>query len=797
MIWADVIWGAPWWGLVGAGLLMLGAGLVVWSYRRSTRRHAPSCYLCPALKLLGFLLLAVCLADPLYVGTRPRAGSNLFLVVADNSRSLQMAERGEGQSRGEQLRASLNNPDGWLTRLAQDFDVRRYTFDTGLHPADSFSQLSFTGEASAFEQALRLLAERYRGKPVAGILLLTDGNATDAPRSDDAAATSPELPPIFPVALARHSANIDLSVTRITVSQTNFEAAPVTLAAEVEVVGLEGAAARTSGRDRRIVLRVLTESGEEVERRLVEAPTTASGKLAERFLVRPTEAGVSFYQVHAALAGEEALQVGDAGSLEATLANNRRYAPVDRGRGPYRVLYVSGHPNWEFKFLRRAVSQDDEVQLVGLVRIARKEPKFTFLARDGERTNPLFRGFGNKNDEAAEQYDEPVLLRLSTENQDELRGGFPRDASDLYRYHALILDDIESAFFTQDQLSLIQQFVSQRGGGLLMLGGRASYGEGGYARTPVGELLPVYLDRTPSVPPTAYRLKLTRDGWLQPWLRVRPTEAEEQQRLASLPPLRSLNRVDTIKPGAAVLAEVETADGATRPALVAQPFGRGRASALLLGDLWRWDLRRADPAQSDLEKSWRQLVRWLVADVPQRVDVETRRTSGAGLAATEIVIQARDAQYRPLDNARAVVTVTPPGGSPTELVAEPDPRRAGTYRVEYHPRVPGPYRARVTVTDPGGESVGERTAGWAVEPATDEFRRLDGDRDRLAQLAAASGGEVLELSRLDRFVASLPNRKLPITETWSYPLWHHWTVLALALSCLAGEWGLRRWKGWP
>ena len=35
----------------------------------------------------------------------------------------------------------------------------------------------------------------------------------------------------------------------------------------------------------------------------------------------------------------------------------------------------------------------------------------------------------------------------------------------------LVVDDLEAGFFTHDQLSLIQRFVSERGGGLLLLGG--------------------------------------------------------------------------------------------------------------------------------------------------------------------------------------------------------------------------------------------------------------------------------------------------------------------------------------
>lgn len=784
MILADLVLGARSWLFPAIVLGLAALAALAWAYLR-TPSAARLRFVCVGLKAAAIGLLAVCLVDPLYVGSRPRPGSNLLLVVADNSGSLQLSNPGERRSRGAAVQANLNEQSPWLTRLAQDFDVRRYWFDTHLQAAQDFAALSFTGEASSLAGSLASLAERYRGQPVAGILLFTDGNATDlADRPSD----WKQLPPVYPVQVASDAPAADVALSQVAVSQTNFEAAPVTIAAEIDTQAVAG---------RKVVVRVLNDRDEEVERRVV--PVAEAGeKLQQRFLLKPERSGVSFYQVHAALEGEETLHADSAKSAEATLANNRRLATVDRGSGPYRVLYVSGLPNWEFKFLRRAVAKDDEVSLVGLVRIAKKEPKFTFLSRTDERTNPLFRGFGNKADEQAEQYDEPVLLRLGTQDQDELRGGFPKDAEDLFKFQAVILDDVEAGFFTQDQLSLLQQFVGQRGGGLLMIGGRSSFGPGGYARTPVAEMLPVYVDRGTSEPaPAEYHLKLTREGWLQPWIRVRASEPDEQQRLAAMPGFRSLNRIEAIKPGASVLAEVQTAEGAAHPALVVQPFGRGRAAALLVGDLWRWNLRRPDAKQSDLEKAWRQTVRWLVADVPRHVEVETRRASGSGLPAREIIVRARDKKFAPLDNAQVTLTVHTPDNREIALVAESSDQTAGKYRALFAPRVVGAYRAEVSVAAPDGSEVGRRETGWAVEPATEEFRQLRGNGALLARIAAESGGEVVELDDLDRFVAGLPNRKIPIVETWSWPLWHQWTVLALALSCLVGEWGLRRWKGLP
>jgi cell division protein FtsI/penicillin-binding protein 2 len=59
-----------------------------------------------------------------------------------------------------------------------------------------------------------------------------------------------------------------------------------------------------------------------------------------------------------------------------------------------------------------------------------------------------------------------------------LEKGFPVDKSELFKFKGLILGSIEASFFTFDQLRLISDFVSQRGGGLLVLGGKNSFGQG-------------------------------------------------------------------------------------------------------------------------------------------------------------------------------------------------------------------------------------------------------------------------------------------------------------------------------
>ncbi len=780
----SLIWGSPQWMAVTVGLVGLATVVLLWSYVRAEAKR-PVRIAAAVLKALGFTALAICLLEPLLAGSRPRRGANAFVILIDNSQSLQIRDGKSTQTNGDWMLGLLRGEPAWKTRLGQEYDVRSYVFDTHLRAVDGFEGLKFDGTGSALATSLEALSKRFRGLPLAGVLLFSDGNRTDLRDLDLSQST-----PIYPVMPPSRSSGRDVGVTQVSINQTNFESAPVVIRADVATSGLSGEP---------IVAVLADEDGKEVERQVLKA--TGDGKpLGFRFQFRPERKGVSFYRVTALPAADARKEHGvsdEQNSTEQTLANNSRLVVVDQGAGPYRVLYVSGRPNWEFKFLRRAIDEDKEVELIGLVRIARRQPKFDFRSARARSTSPLFDGFDHADPDSTERQDQPVLIRLGTDAV-ELRDGFPKAADELYKYHAVIIDDIEAAFFSPDQQALLRNFVSQRGGGLLMLGGPDSFVEGKYDKTPVGELLPVYLNR-PAVPQDQddgeFRLVLTREGWLQPWVRVRKTEDEENKRLAEMAAFQTLSRSGEIKPGAVVLSEVQDSTGAKAPALVAQSFGKGHVAALLIGDLWRWGMRREKQAEDDFDRSWRQTVRWLVGDVPNRVEVTVRPSTQSETPALNLMARVRDAEYRALDNAKVVFQVRLPGGETLALDGEPDLGEAGAYATTYVPREPGAYSIVAAVTGPDGSVVGEKAAGWAAQPAADEFARLEPDRDYLTTIAAKSGGEVVDGNRLSSFVASLGSRSAPITEPWTSPLWHQPLYFLVAILCLLGEWGLRRFNG--
>ncbi len=772
------------WLLPAAGLVMLAALVLALGYHRTRHQLPPHVRSWSfGLKLTGFILLALCLLQPEWVSERAEPGANLVAVLVDNSRSLDVRDNDESRTRAEALREDLTEAeegDSWLKTIEEDFTLRRYRFDSSLTRATDFASVPFDGEASSLHGALDSLAKRYDGRPLAAIVVLTDGNETRLP---DPAPDLAHLPPVYPVVIGDEAPARDLAIEDLTVTQTVFEDAPVTLQVAVRARGFKNEA---------VVLKLLDKDGAETvaSERFVATSDDFSHSL--RFLHRPTTPGLTFYRL--SLGPENA---ADPKKPEATLANNERFVSVNRGRGPYRVLYVCGRPNWEYKFLHRALAEDPEIEMPALVRIAKREPKFSWRGRDGESSNPLFRGFRGLDGEE-QRYDEPVLKALNVRDDGkELRNGFPRDAENLFLYDALLVDDLEAEFFTTDQMDLIQEFVSRRGGGFLMLGGMESFAHGNYRNTPIGAFLPVHLEKpTEQAPAGPLRFDLSREGWLEPWARLRENRSAEEARLNILPPTRSLNLVSALKPGASLVGTLF--DGRTRwPALATQRYGDGRAAAFLVGDAWRWGFK--DPAQRpDADKAWRQIIRWLVADVPRRVSLKFEsdpQAAAAGVAR----LQARilDPTFRPLNDAKVLLTLTGPSGDPVTVSPRLSDTQPGVYEASFVPqdRTEGWFRAEVTAIDAEGKIIETAEEGWTPNLAADEFRRLEPNRDLLARLAAQTGGEVYAVDDLDKLARKLPESDVPVTRTLTRSLWHTPFVFILALGCFGAEWVLRRSRG--
>lgn len=442
---------------VVGGLAVASVVLTLWSYRRVAMpagARASAWF----LKTAGFLLLLACWLEPQWVRRVPRERANAVAVLLDASRSMRLPDAREGLSRGERLQQVWSEGAGtWRHDLERLYRVRAFTFSGGLTEYGAGSPLEFEGSSSALGGGLSQVVERLGERP-AGIVVLSDGVASDLDALEVGA-----LPPVFPVVFGRSESGPDIALGAVNTTLSAFEDAPVTVSVETKVVGVSGIKVRVS-------LESLEPQGAEgggagsvgVESFVTLKP--GQSQAAVQLQLSSPQNGPTFYRIKVDspdLAPER----------EMTLENNSRLLCVNRSRGPHRLLYVAGRPNWEFGPMRRALEGDSELQLQGLIRVAKREPKFAFKGRGGDASNPLFRGFQKDGEAEVQRYDKPVLVRVNVEAGDELFGGFPRTAEELFKFKAVILDDLEAEFFTPEQQRLLQRFVAERGGGLLMLGG--------------------------------------------------------------------------------------------------------------------------------------------------------------------------------------------------------------------------------------------------------------------------------------------------------------------------------------
>jgi Ca-activated chloride channel family protein len=70
----------------------------------------------------------------------------------------------------------------------------------------------------------------------------------------------------------------------------------------------------------------------------------------------------------------------------------------------------------------------------------------------------------------------------------------PADLAELAGWDLIVMSDLHSRALTDGQMNEIASYVRDLGGGLLMVGARESFGLGGYAYTPIEEVLPATFD---------------------------------------------------------------------------------------------------------------------------------------------------------------------------------------------------------------------------------------------------------------------------------------------------------------
>ncbi|MDR1486022.1 MAG: VWA domain-containing protein [Planctomycetaceae bacterium] len=92
--------------------------------------------------------------------------------------------------------------------------------------------------------------------------------------------------------------------------------------------------------------------------------------------------------------------------------------------------------------------------------------------------------------------------------------GIPKTMAEFLQFDAVIISDIPATEFSLQKMNLLRDYVSEFGGGLIMIGGEHSFGQGGYYKTVIEDILPVRcnFDDEKEKSATAIALVIDRSG---------------------------------------------------------------------------------------------------------------------------------------------------------------------------------------------------------------------------------------------------------------------------------------------
>ena len=520
-----------------------------------------------------------------------------------------------------------------LGKLGEDLDISYHSFggsphllsDAGSVSAADLKALMATEPSTAIAASLEAVAKSGITAP-AGIVLLTDGIDNSSSKRTEAVLQDLGARgiPVFPVPIGLEQPD-DLSIRNIVMQEVAFSGDSVPL--QVHLL--------SKGYEKRTVKLTIKLNDRQVSQRRV--------RLQGGLQIEDIDFNVDLYEKGTARVAVEVEPFDD----EVSMANNR----VERGirvvNEKVNVLYIEGNNRWEFRYLSAILKRDPRLNT-------------TFIASSAG----------------------PEFARNSPEHIER----FPSKREEAFKYDLVILGDVDPAFFTPEELGLLEELIRDRGGSLLVLCG-PMHTPTAYGGTPVETMLPVRFDADSKWELTSESVYpvLTPEG-RSSMVMVLEHDAEENDRIWSrVAPLDHLPPLTGAKPGATVLATLsDSSSGSQRYPMVAwHRYGTGKCLSIATDRLWRLRFKTGDKYHW---RVWSQTIQFLTLSrlmgEHKRVRLETDRTIYRDGEQTRLYAHVLDEDFEPV--------VQPSFEIVGEWGGRQRPQRAG--QPAARPHIPRPLR---------------------------------------------------------------------------------------------------------
>ncbi|GAC1464722.1 MAG: glutamine amidotransferase [Isosphaeraceae bacterium] len=716
-------------------------GLTVWAYAQRLRGTTGAWrWFALGLRLAAVFLCLVAALRPTVIFQEKKKQPTSLIFLLDGSKSMGIHDEIRGQSRWEFARKTLEEAQAAGRKLGNAITVKTYRFDSTLREDSPKNQGKPEGRQTALGQALIEGFQRESGTRVARMVVLSDGsNNYGISPLVAARQLRGQQVPLIAVGFGSENAGAesrDIAVRDLVAGPTVFVKNQLEIKATLLVRGF---ASQT------LDVEMLVEGHDEpVATQRIKVTEGAELVPIRGLKYVPRTPGEKKVTLRVKVKEGELVQTNNSLSTFVTVL-----------KGGLNVLFVQGpHSPWEQKFLMRSIASSADIQAD--LRIIR----------------------GSARAEKGELRDEDFTPE---------------------RYDVYIFSDLPANFLTPTQHALLARSVD-RGAGFIMLGGRSSFGSGGWGATEVARVLPVRISASDGQiePEGGVKFLPNTRGLENYLLQIVPNRAESARIWNALPPLPGINRLGQLKLNATVFGQ--TAGARPEPIMVGTEAGRGRVLAFA-GETWVW-ARTSDEGRAAHQKFWRQVIFWLShkedkGENEVKLRLDSRRISiGQKL---DFGVSARDSKGNVIPNVTYETRVEKydPGpdkfSEPVDVFTKGEESR-GTFFANQ--ATAGDFRVSV-VAKVDGKEIGRDHSRFMVYEDDRELEDPAADRALLRQLAQASGGESLTPEQLSRYLSSLDGKLF--TESYSQTerkIWDNWPFLLLFTTFLTLEWWVRKRHGW-
>ncbi len=715
------------------------------------------------LRSFVVLMALLGLMRPGCVQTEEKLQAGVMLFLLDISRSMQLPHIDDNSTRWDTIKKALTDNQHKFQKLAEkQIETRFFGFDNLVSPIEFDTRLNLPkspegGETDIGTPIFNSTLET-RGERLIGVFLASDGVQTVLnPAVEISQAITPLVDmetPLFSIPLGSPADTGQIA----DVSIKNF--------AEQHVVNVKNKLSATAtivsrgyrDQDIRIELVIIDSLGREkvVDPPTIVTPTRGVEETNVEITYKPTEPGEYRMKIRAVpMPGELALRNNE---LDAFLTVN------DKGLS---VAFIDGGVAWEQSYLRRSLASAEFIDL-------------TFV--------PIY----------------PSEIEAGSQDLEEL---FSDDSIDVF-----ILSNVSSRLLydkndNPNGLQALHDAVTDRGKGLMMMGGYHSFGPGLYHSTPLAEILPIKMSGRER---QDFNADIRRELHIVDELTMKPAQPSEMTNLgedavdwSELPPLVGANRFAEISRNGTVI--LESNDAARHPLMVASAVN-GRVLAFAGDSLWRWNLKgikkHGRTFKLEYDRFWRQIILWLSRapkdDESISIDFPQRRFLPRGRV--RFGVKAQSVAGEELNGVSYAGTLIQPDGQ-KQIVSVPASGEGNWNEVDRDMlTTPGVYMLEIE-GQRDQQSLGTARRQFVVMDRDIEKSNPVANIERMTMLANQTrdfGGKVLEPAQLgqllDELIANPPVEKIQIPTRWRFgeTKYDSGAFLILFVLLLAAEWILRK-----